>query len=142
MKRMLQLRRCLPLLALAASLQITLGYYDPAAQRWINLDPLLEAGSLNLYQFTDNQPIGRIDSHGLISDETLCGKLESPQAIEPLELNCSKSACRVTCAAVFGLATIWGCDFIPYPYLKALCKTGTLLSGLGCLNICSKCLYP
>jgi hypothetical protein len=44
MKRIPPLRRLLPFLALVASLQITLGYYDPAAQRWINRDPIGETG--------------------------------------------------------------------------------------------------
>ena len=44
MKRIPQLRRCLPLVVLAASLQLTPGYYDPGIQRWINRDPLGEPG--------------------------------------------------------------------------------------------------
>jgi hypothetical protein len=64
MKRMPQLRRLLPLLALAASLQITLGYYDPAAQRWINRDPLGEPAALNLYSVVQNDALNWVDDLG------------------------------------------------------------------------------
>jgi hypothetical protein len=42
--QIIQLRCWLVLFSLAASLQATLGYYDPAAQRWINRDPIYEPG--------------------------------------------------------------------------------------------------
>ncbi len=58
------LRRFLPFLALAASLQITLGYYDPAAQRWINRDPIGERGGNNLYAFLRNASMASIDAFG------------------------------------------------------------------------------
>jgi hypothetical protein len=74
MQRMPQLRRCLPLLALAASLQLTLGYYDPAAQRWINRDPLPPAQFENLFAFVGNSPPGRFDGFGLVTDESLLYK--------------------------------------------------------------------
>jgi len=65
MKRIPPLRRLLPLLALAASLQITLGYYDPAIQRWITRDPIGERAGANLHQVLGNHPVGRIDHLGL-----------------------------------------------------------------------------
>ena len=65
MKRIPPLRRLLPFLALVASLQITLGYYDPAAQRWINRDPLGEKGGKNLHGFVGNRPSSRLDFLGL-----------------------------------------------------------------------------
>ena len=60
------LRRCLPFLILAASLQITLGYYDPAAQRWINRDPIGEAGGEDLHAYARNSPVERHDAYGLL----------------------------------------------------------------------------
>ena len=45
----IQLQCWLVLLSLAASLQITLGYYDPAAQRWINRDPISDQGRLGFW---------------------------------------------------------------------------------------------
>ena len=65
MNRMLSLRGLLPILALAASLQLTLGYYDPAAQRWINRDPIGENGGINLACPAENNPQNRADTHGL-----------------------------------------------------------------------------
>ena len=86
MKRIPHLRLLLPFLVMAASLQLTLGYYDPAAQRWINRDPLGDAGSVaydqmprpdsyvaylrsqtegNVDLFINNAPLTRIDPFGL-----------------------------------------------------------------------------
>jgi hypothetical protein len=39
-------------------------YYDPAAQRWINRDPLGEQGGRNLFGFVGNGPMARVDSDG------------------------------------------------------------------------------
>jgi hypothetical protein len=61
-----QLRCWLVLFSLAASLQITLGYYDPAAQRWINRDPIGERGGVNLDGFGGNNPINHTDAFGLL----------------------------------------------------------------------------
>ena len=66
MKTTQPLRPLLPLLALAASLQLTLGYYDPAAQRWINRDPIGERGAKNLHAFADSRPTQAVDSFGLV----------------------------------------------------------------------------
>jgi RHS repeat-associated protein len=40
-------------------------FYDPNLQRWLNEDPILEAGGINLYGFVGNNPIGFIDPLGL-----------------------------------------------------------------------------
>lgn len=32
-------------------------YYDPAAQRWLNRDPIAENGGFNLFAFVVNSPI-------------------------------------------------------------------------------------
>ena len=40
-------------------------FYDPQAQRWINRDPLGEAGGVNLYGFVGNGPVGAVDPSGL-----------------------------------------------------------------------------
>ncbi|MGA2175353.1 MAG: RHS repeat-associated core domain-containing protein [Verrucomicrobiota bacterium] len=39
-------------------------YYDPNLQRWLNRDPLEEAGGQNLYQFTANAPVDFADTDG------------------------------------------------------------------------------
>lgn len=40
-------------------------YYAPGIGRWLRLDPLEEAGGLNLYGFVQNDPVNRIDPNGL-----------------------------------------------------------------------------
>jgi RHS repeat-associated protein len=76
--QIIQLRCWLVLFSLAASLQITLGYYDPSNQRWINRDPLNEPGfevrteassehemARNRFTFTENNPMTQVDATGL-----------------------------------------------------------------------------
>src|SRR5262249_4152964 len=41
-------------------------YYEPSLQRWVNRDPIQEGGGLNLYQVTENNPIGKVDFFGMI----------------------------------------------------------------------------
>jgi len=55
-----QFRCWLALFSLAASLQVTLAYYDPAAQRWINRDPVGEAGTSAI-----RMPSGPSNTHQL-----------------------------------------------------------------------------
>ncbi|MBI2946215.1 MAG: RHS repeat-associated core domain-containing protein [Verrucomicrobia bacterium] len=50
------------LTALAA--QTASGFYDPVLQRWLTLDPIGEAGGINLYQFVGNDPVNKIDPWG------------------------------------------------------------------------------
>jgi RHS repeat-associated protein len=40
-------------------------WYDPNLQRWINRDPIGEAGGVNLYQFARNNPLSFVDRDGL-----------------------------------------------------------------------------
>ncbi len=40
-------------------------FYAPALQRWLNVDPLSEAGGVNLYAFGANGPVSQVDSLGL-----------------------------------------------------------------------------
>jgi RHS repeat-associated protein len=40
-------------------------YYDPNLQRWPNRDPIGEPGGLNLYDFTQNDPVNNRDALGL-----------------------------------------------------------------------------
>jgi RHS repeat-associated protein len=39
-------------------------FYDPHLQRWVNRDPMLEAGGLNLYAHCGNTPLNVIDPNG------------------------------------------------------------------------------
>jgi len=40
-------------------------WYDPNLQRWLNQDPIQEAGGINLYRYVGNSPINRVDPLGL-----------------------------------------------------------------------------
>jgi RHS repeat-associated protein len=41
-------------------------FYNPAIERWMNRDPLGEAGGINLYGFVANDPINLVDPDGLL----------------------------------------------------------------------------
>jgi RHS repeat-associated protein len=41
--------------------------YEPNFQRWLNQDPIQEAGGINLYRFNYNNPLAYIDPYGLYS---------------------------------------------------------------------------
>jgi RHS repeat-associated protein len=41
-------------------------YYEPAAGKWLNRDPIAEQGGLNLYGFCQNDPVNAIDPLGLL----------------------------------------------------------------------------
>jgi RHS repeat-associated protein len=41
-------------------------YYEPAMQRWVNRDPIHEAGGWNLYGFVQNNPVSNYDPFGLV----------------------------------------------------------------------------
>ena len=43
--------------------------YDPDLGRWLNRDPIGEAGGLNLYAYVRNEPTKYIDPSGLVPDE-------------------------------------------------------------------------
>jgi RHS repeat-associated protein len=58
-------------------------FYDPYLQRWVNRDPIGEIGGINLYRFTDNNPLNLSDAHG--------------QFIVPIKL-----ACCVPCFLLIG----------------------------------------
>jgi len=41
-------------------------YYEPSLQRWLNRDPIEEAGGMNLYAYVGNNPVSFIDPLGLL----------------------------------------------------------------------------
>jgi len=43
-------------------------FYEPSLQRWVNRDPLGEAGGLNLHGFAGNRPSDVVDPHGRVWD--------------------------------------------------------------------------
>jgi len=133
MKRIPQPRRLLPFLALAASLQITLGYYDPGIQRWINRDPIVEPGftlraqpgiahekSVSLYAFNANNPITQIDATGLAAG--IPGKVfffPCPQGFN---------------AYCFGACAIQGMRASPFCYFYRSAGHTFFVFDCGCCN--------
>lgn len=43
-------------------------YYNPNTQRWLNRDPIQEAGGINLYGFVGNDGVNAVDMLGLFSN--------------------------------------------------------------------------
>jgi RHS repeat-associated protein len=55
-------------------------FYDPGHGRWLNRDPIAEAGGLNLYGFVGNDPVNAVDVLGMatISDyESIVSEMQS-----------------------------------------------------------------
>ncbi len=58
-------------------------YYDPSQGRFINRDPIAEAGGVNLYAFVSNNPISAFDYLGLKErEETVTGNDGKPYKIK------------------------------------------------------------
>src|SRR5207237_770238 len=53
-------------------------FYDPNLQRWINRDPIMEWGGMNLYRFVRNSPTDMADLFGLGAGPTTCPPREEP----------------------------------------------------------------
>jgi RHS repeat-associated protein len=50
-------------------------FYDPGAGRWLNRDPIGEAGGINLYGMVGNDAVGRVDVLGLTACDDYVNKL-------------------------------------------------------------------
>jgi RHS repeat-associated protein len=48
-------------------------FYDPGLHRWVNSDPILEAGGFNLFVFTLNNPLNTVDDYGHAGSGTVGG---------------------------------------------------------------------
>jgi RHS repeat-associated protein len=95
-----------------------LRWYDPNLQRWINRDPIGEAGGINLYQFVRNNPINAVDRNGL-------DYYEVPAPFGPLN------------SPSYYYGDTWGEDIraIPYNVGAAFANTvGALVAGADWLS--------
>jgi hypothetical protein len=65
--------------------QAALAFYNPEIGRWINRDPIGEAGSENLFLSFQNDPIAYIDPFGLNCKKTLTYEFLSRDTVGPFE---------------------------------------------------------
>lgn len=66
-------------------------YYDPITNRWINRDPIQEAGGMNLYAMVGNDPVNSADFLGLEGDDDSDSGEPDPDADSP----CSEAEARL-----------------------------------------------
>ena len=57
-------------------------FYDPNLQRWLNRDPIAEAGGINLYGYVGNSPVNRIDPLGFQYDPYALGIIGNPSSVQ------------------------------------------------------------
>lgn len=69
-------------------------FFDPGTQRWMNRDPIQEEGSINLYQFVENDPNGRVDWFGLRGAEDLCHRPTVDEAANNAAKSCNYKSRR------------------------------------------------
>lgn len=68
-------------------------FYEPNLQRWLNRDPLGEAGGINLYGFVGNSPLIWIDPYGLLWTDYI------PDWVDDVGTACAGFADEVTWGA-------------------------------------------
>ncbi len=56
-------------------------FYSPGVGRWINRDPIGEAGGINLYGFVRNSPVDTVDLYGLEPNQTCVDAMTGAGAI-------------------------------------------------------------
>lgn len=65
--KMKQISRILGLVIWFATVQTSLGFYNPITGKWLSRDPIGENGGDNIYVFAGNDPVGEIDFLGLLA---------------------------------------------------------------------------
>jgi hypothetical protein len=135
-------------------------FYDPNLQRWLNRDPILENGGINLYGFIENDPVQYVDVWGLKKDPACvnqCYKnLEACYSAGDIALAMTGGGVGAVAAAASGVmgcgphTTPTGRDKMlfrggkPTQYCKNLAKGGGASflagAGVGILALHAKCL--
>ena len=113
-------------------------YYEPAMQRWINRDPIQEAGGWNLYGFVNNNPVSRYDPFGLFPPppprDPYCLKKCAKQNYRDLSL-CMAMTAGIAVFCFFNPAL---CAAFVHPIMSsvALCYAAAQARYLMCLADC------
>lgn len=64
--KMKQLSRMIGLVIWLATVQTSLGFYNPSTGRWLSRDPVGEQGGRNLYTIVENDAVRNVDALGLM----------------------------------------------------------------------------
>ena len=64
--KMKQISRLVGLVIWLATVQTSLGFYNPSTGRWLSRDPIEEMGGGNVYGFVGNRPLNSADYLGMI----------------------------------------------------------------------------
>ncbi len=112
----------------------------PNLGRWLNRDPLQEAGGINLYAYVNGDPMGYVDPDGregvprisVLPPQAFIPS-EVKKAIQDAEDKADEDACQVA-KGIDKAADIGGT--IPNPYVKATCTAVNITSKAVQAGIC------
>ncbi len=96
-----------------------LRYYDSAAGRWLNRDPISYAGGVNVYEYCGNGPVGMRDASGLEED--------GPSSTLKMLMSCFSALAQLFA----GTAKVSPCIEATICKAIASCVNGLLCSALG-----------
>ena len=100
-------------------------YYNPQTGRWLNRDPIGEAGGLNVNAFIANNPLNSFDAFGLAGKQAL----NAPRAILRASMRLTESYVKQASEALPKLIYNNGRDAYKYLSVTRCKETGELIKG-------------